>query len=277
MLKTLYEFYFGYTDQVAGWVIPAIIGVASIVGSLLSQRKQNKENRKLAEFQHESNKQLLREQLQYDTPKNQMLRFQEAGLNPNLVYGQGSPGNQGTPLSYPEIKPTNYQNLTAALPLINQTAMTRSQTQAIDAKTRQTYAMTELNNLQAEVLRKNPLLDEAGFKAIIDSLKSTAELKAADAGMKTVTSEWFKGEKEFTIDGVRMHGPAGVLKLETELKSIIQKYDLSTQDAAIKAEIIKSKEFQNEIMEVQKRFMTDGDITPQHILMFVQLLLMKLL
>lgn len=277
MLKTLYEFYFGYTDQVAGWVIPAIIGVASIVGSLLSQRKQNKENRKLAEFQHESNKQLLREQLQYDTPKNQMLRFQEAGLNPNLVYGQGSPGNQGTPLSYPEIKPTNYQNLTAALPLINQTAMTRSQTQAIDAKTRQTYAMTELNNLQAEVLRKNPLLDEAGFKAIIDSLKSTAELKAADAGMKTVTLEWFKGEKEFTIDGVRMHGPAGVLKLETELKSIIQKYDLSTQDAAIKAEIIKSKEFQNEIMEVQKRFMTDGDITPQHILMFVQLLLMKLL
>lgn len=276
-MSRIIEFYFGYQDVLAGWIVPAIIGVASLVGGLLQQRKQNKENRRLAEYQNQANKELLQEQLTYDKPINQMGRFQEAGLNPNLVYGQGSAGNQGSPLSYPDIGRTNYQNLGEALPLINQTAMVRSQTQALDAKTRQTYAMTELNKLQAQVLRKNPLLNDVGFKAIIDSLKSTAELKAADAGMKTVTSEWFKGDKEFTIDGVRMHGPAGVLKLETELKTILQKYDLSTQDAAVKAEIIKSKAFQNDILEVQKRFMTDGDVTPQHILMFIQLLLMKLL
>lgn len=34
----------------------------------------------------------------YNSPENQMKRFEEAGLNPNLIYGQGTAGNQsGTP------------------------------------------------------------------------------------------------------------------------------------------------------------------------------------
>lgn len=43
-----------------------------------------------------ANRDLWREQAAYNTPKNQMLRYQEAGLNPNLVYTQGNPGNLGT-------------------------------------------------------------------------------------------------------------------------------------------------------------------------------------
>jgi hypothetical protein len=34
-------------------------------------------------------------QNEYNSPANQMKRFQEAGLNPNLIYGQGNPGNSG--------------------------------------------------------------------------------------------------------------------------------------------------------------------------------------
>lgn len=30
----------------------------------------------------------------YNSPKAQMQRYKEAGLNPNLIYGQGTPGNQ---------------------------------------------------------------------------------------------------------------------------------------------------------------------------------------
>lgn len=277
MWSKLFEYYFGYQDVVTGWLIPALIAVGGLIAGAASQRKQAKENRRLAADQHSANKELLQQQLDYNSPKSQMTRYQEAGLNPHLVYGQGNPGNQSAPLNYPDIKPTDYQNLGNVLPLLNQTAMVQSQVQATNAKTRQTYVLTELNKLQARVLEKNPLLDTDGFKAILDGLKSTAEIKAADAGMKTETAQWFKGEKSFNIDGVRMHGPAGVIKLETELKSLIQKYNLGAQDAAIKAEVVKSKAFQNDILEVQKRFMTDGDVTPQHILMFVQLLLMKLL
>lgn len=37
---------------------------------------------------------------QYNSPQSQMQRFTEAGLNPHLIYGQGSSGNQSSPVSY---------------------------------------------------------------------------------------------------------------------------------------------------------------------------------
>lgn len=36
----------------------------------------------------------------YNAPKMQMERFKEAGLNPNLIYGQGTPGNQSQMAKY---------------------------------------------------------------------------------------------------------------------------------------------------------------------------------
>lgn len=264
-----------YLPYAGGWVIPALVGVASLIGGVINQRRQHKANKDLAAFQADANERYLDKQNAYNTPKNQMTRFQDAGLNPNLIYGQGSPGNQSTPLQYPEIGRTNYQDMGNVMGTVNQTAMTMSQVQAIDAKTRQTYVLTELNKLQAQVMAKNPLLDNAGYKSIIQGLISTAEIKAAESTMKTGTADWFSGEKSFNVGGKPMHGPAGVLKLESELKLLEQRFNLGSLDAKLKAEVLTSKEFQNAILEVQKRWMTDAEITPQHILQFIQLLLMK--
>lgn len=52
---------------------------------------------------------------EYNTPKSQMERYQVAGLNPNLIYSQGSPGNStGTPkFNTPEVNrmPTGIETL----------------------------------------------------------------------------------------------------------------------------------------------------------------------
>lgn len=45
-------------------------------------------------FNFENQVKLIDKQNEYNTPVNQMARFAEAGLNPNLVYGMGSNGNQ---------------------------------------------------------------------------------------------------------------------------------------------------------------------------------------
>lgn len=37
---------------------------------------------------------------EYNLPENQMKRFKDAGLNPNLIYQQGSPGNSSSPANY---------------------------------------------------------------------------------------------------------------------------------------------------------------------------------
>lgn len=42
---------------------------------------------------NETNYQIFREGLDWNRPINQMVRFKEAGLNPNLIYTQGNAGN----------------------------------------------------------------------------------------------------------------------------------------------------------------------------------------
>lgn len=256
------------------WIVPAAIAAGQLIGNLISQGKQNRANRKLAREQADANKELLQQQLDYNTPKNQMGRYQDAGLNPHLIYGQGTPGNQASPSTYPDIQRTDYQGAFANVgPLLNQSLLTQSQVQATDAKTRQTYVMTQLNELQARVMEKNPLLDEAGFKAIIDGLKSSAEIKGSDATMKGIESGFMSKEGFGKYGGLKL----GEHKLFRELELLEQRFHLGEADAAIKAEVIQSKEFANAILEVQKKWMTDAEVTPQHILQFIQLLLMKLL
>lgn len=50
-------------------------------------------NKRLAEQQNQYNIDMWKMQAEYNSPQAQMQRFQEAGLNPNLIYGQGSNGN----------------------------------------------------------------------------------------------------------------------------------------------------------------------------------------
>lgn len=50
-------------------------------------------NKKLAAQQNQYNIDMWKMQADYNSPQAQMQRFQEAGLNPNLIYGQGSNGN----------------------------------------------------------------------------------------------------------------------------------------------------------------------------------------
>lgn len=54
---------------------------------------------------NEANLRLWRMQAEYNTPKNQMARYQAAGLNPNLIYSQGNPGNM---TSSPTMQPKHY-------------------------------------------------------------------------------------------------------------------------------------------------------------------------
>lgn len=88
--------------------IPAIIGgAAALAGGLAgglfnrkSQKDANKTNIQLAREQQQFEERMVQQQNEYNSPVNQMKRFADAGLNPNLVYTQGNPGNQTSIPSY---------------------------------------------------------------------------------------------------------------------------------------------------------------------------------
>lgn len=81
---------------------------AGIGGNVLSTWMANRANMKLAQYSYDQQKQMIQEQNEYNSPLQQMKRYEEAGLNPALIYGNGasSAGNQQSLARYdaPDIK-----------------------------------------------------------------------------------------------------------------------------------------------------------------------------
>lgn len=234
------------------WVVPAVLAAG---GALINHFAQNRAYRK--------NMQQLREQNRYNDPASQMQRYQSAGLNPNLVYTQGNPGNQSSMVSYPE---ASAHIGTDAAASYNQSSVSQSQVAANTANVERTGALTEVAKLQAEVLRRNPYLNDDAFAAIIDGLKSIAKIKRSDVHLKE--------NEEFYSDATKQTQASKIFR---EVELLEQRFKLGEADLKIKAEVLNSMEFRNAILEVQKKFAADGDIGPNQILQFITLLLNKAL
>lgn len=248
-------------------IVASIVANITLVANYESQKRQERHNMELAQFEAAQNAQLQAEQNAYNSPAAQMQRYQDARLNPNLIYGQGTPGNQPSVIPYPSITPTDMSldaGLFQAAALANSGRSTSSQIKANSASVGLKTAQTELSKLQAAVIARNPALNDEGYKAMIDGLIASASLKEAQARKEGTLADW-----------QQMQSSAGYEKIQKEIAVLDQKYKLSEVDKDVKAQILKSKEFQNDILEVQKNFMKEGDITPQHIVQFIQMLIMK--
>lgn len=152
----------------------AITGGSALLGGLansFSQANLNKKNRRWSEQmyqrQYADNLAFWAMQNEYNSPEAQMRRFQEAGLNPNLIYGQGNPGNAGA-VQTPDVQGTDQRSpewgnaFSGAAEGIN----TFYDTQIKQATT---------NNLKAQnnVLVQDALLKEAQTLSTIASTDAT--------------------------------------------------------------------------------------------------------
>ena len=74
--------------------------LGTVGGALLGNRLAHNSNKKLAQHSFNKNVEMWKMQNAYNAPKAQMKRLQEAGLNPNLMYGKGTVGNAQTMPQY---------------------------------------------------------------------------------------------------------------------------------------------------------------------------------
>jgi hypothetical protein len=108
-------------------------------------QRQGAMNMKLSSYQYSKDLDMWNRMNVYNSPKEQMTRFQEAGLNPNLMYGQGTPGNSATMPKYqaPEINvsrtPFNSMQVMGAY---QDTTMKQAQIDNVKAQRRNTDADT---------------------------------------------------------------------------------------------------------------------------------------
>ena len=85
-------------------LIPGLLSAGVGVINSINSRNQSirnteatiRANKELAEYEWDRNLEMWHRMNEYNTPMQQMQRFKDAGLNPNLIYGQGTPGNATT-------------------------------------------------------------------------------------------------------------------------------------------------------------------------------------
>lgn len=148
----------GLLNDVGGGIISA---VGNILGqraqnrhNLQTQREQNTANMELSKYQFDRQKEMYNEANLYNSPASQMERFKTAGLNPNLIYGQGSSGNAPNQLPQyraPEFQAYKHQAINPSQ-IIDSYISTKSQLQ-------------QLKNLQAQgrILDAQALEKESGI------------------------------------------------------------------------------------------------------------------
>ena len=78
-----------------------VSSIAGLVGSIGSSRKAYHRSKKLMDKQFAMDKEMFDYQNKYNLPSAQMERLKSAGLNPALMYGQGTTGNAS---GYPQSK-----------------------------------------------------------------------------------------------------------------------------------------------------------------------------
>lgn len=78
--------------------------------------ENNEKSKELQELAYQQNVEQWNRENEYNLPANQMQRFKDAGLNPNLIYSQGSTSASSPTMTYSAPRPSqvaapNYQNI----------------------------------------------------------------------------------------------------------------------------------------------------------------------
>lgn len=73
-------------------------------------KAQNRGNMALSQYSYSKDLEMWNRANEYNTPESQMKRYQQAGLNPNLIYGQGSPGLSPNSLPHYQAPQMRYDN-----------------------------------------------------------------------------------------------------------------------------------------------------------------------
>ena len=167
-------------------VLPgAITGIGS---DLIFNALGNRARRREADRAFKRSKEMFDYQNAYNTPKRQMERLRRAGLNPALMYGQGTTGNAS---GFPQQAPADQQNLAGAASL--QTALLKAELDNLNAKTRNIDADSDNKGKQGNILDYDTAIRKVeadGYfhasVAIKDAMKAEAEGKVSDAEIKKI-------------------------------------------------------------------------------------------
>lgn len=169
-------------------------------------------------------------QNEYNSPKNQMARFKEAGLNPNLIYGQGTPGNaSATPVSMQKSGAPEHK---ADLQQIYGDA------KRLEANMQQTQQTVENLKTNQELMKTNMELNRMLMPHKISSLDSQ--------------TQWRKGLLEPTIGAMNLRQAEANYKMDIGRQTLDLARDKYQQQERLNKSAISYNDARQEVALKQK-------------------------
>ncbi|AXL14938.1 DNA pilot protein [Microviridae sp.] len=218
-------------------------------GGILGNWLANRQNQKLASQQQKWNVENAREQRlfdfnmwnmtnKYNSPIEQMARLSEAGLNPNLIYGNGSTATgQASPLKSPDVKGysrAQAQSVTKGLDTFGQFNQFRS----TDAQIDNVKAQTEVAKQDAKLKATEALIQAIGLKDkglqydISKQLKDTT-IDGAKANLTKLQQDVQMGGLKLKTE--RATQPTQVKKIEQDFKNAVLAGDIKSLEKKLKS------------------------------------------
>lgn len=125
-------------------IAEAASAASSLIGGVVNGIFNNNSNKKVARENRAFALDMWNRNNEYNTPLAQMQRLKEAGLNPNLMYGQGTTGNSSVPAKAEGRNPTQYNmGIMESMQMYQQARLNEQQRQLQKSQ-------TELNHAQAQ-------------------------------------------------------------------------------------------------------------------------------
>lgn len=179
-----------------GKLAPGLVsGGLGLIGTFL----QNRANKKLAQYSFNKNVEMWRMQNEYNAPKAQMKRLQEAGLNPNLIYGKGTVGNAQTMPQYQAL-PTSGETFGKGIEGVNsmlQTAIAEEQVkqQAVNTWIAENAKGINLQKLQSQSSYEYSKAETERWKALGEEYRTEIErikMNFWTAGISPTDTMWLR-------------------------------------------------------------------------------------
>lgn len=240
--------------------------IAAAAGQVLGQGlnawstgRQNRKSREWSEKmygrQRDDSIEFWNMQNEYNSPHNQMARLREAGLNPNLMYGQGNTGNAPSMPSQAETPRPEFNPA-----MIGSGLMELSQIYDFELKQAQTnnlQAMEELN-IQKAFFENVKTLHEYDKKHITGSQRMWSDTMAElSVDHMRASLHKIKADTQYTLD----QNERAQAMLEPNMQNIIESILTKRMGREVSSAVIKNLGFDSKIKEAQARIANFG-ITP---------------
>lgn len=212
-------------------------GAGNAISTAVTNKKSYKYTKKLAEEAYQRNVAMWNAQNAYNTPSAQMQRLRAAGLNPNLIYGNGQEASAGVAGDAPDLQ---YGDWNPKVPMFGDALSGISQGINVAMNMKQLNSQVELQQAQKDYYNAMTLLKDKDEYWYDTKVASSLSEQNARTNLYKYQQGYFRAQTDYAR--------AGITKLDIDTKLAEKEFEWYDRIAQQSLELSAA-----EVKEIQER------------------------